>query len=157
MGIDVLKILRVTQRLKLVFVYIVNGPKILVLIGVAYVGAKFLLYSNNLSGLILKIPPLFFLAQLDNVVFVGLASAKFQNTVANSAFFFYAEKTPLHWNLWGATVTKSLVIALSSIWYARIHHARLQEWRDLCLAYEAVFLPECGHCGLHMFGTVFYH
>jgi len=152
---DEVRIVRLTRFLQVCFAFGVNLPRVLVQLLVSYVGAKFLLYSSTLSILIIKCLSLFFLATIDTVVFEGLASHKYQTVVAGACYHYHCRRLPTHWNLWGASVVKAIVVLGSALWFARVHHASLQEWRDLCLAYENAFPPPCvkTYCGLHVFGT----
>lgn len=145
-------------NLKLFTVLVVELPRLVVAIYLYCMGASFLMHAPSLGVLIMKSVGLAFIVTIPDLIASGLLSEAFHKELGKTHFSFLSTPNET-WNLWGASVTKAVIVLSATLFYCRVLCADLQAFREACTSYEYHFLlPECGpHCGSHMLGFTFYN
>lgn len=139
---------------KVLAVIFIQVPLVSLELSLAMVGMKFLMYCNALGKLLVKAMSLSYIETVSAVVFVGLSSKAFQLEV-NKSFLAHEFKRLWIFRLesWLSGLIKILSVAAVVLWYCRIRHGSLQDFRLACFEYKYQFVfPNCGHCGLDFFG-----
>lgn len=139
---------------KMCAVIFIQLPLVFLDVALAIVGMKFLMYCNALGKLIVKAMSLSYIETVAGVVFAGLSSKAFQLEVNKTFLVHEFTKMPLYkLESWLSGLLKILCIAGLTIWYCRIKHGDLQDFRLACFQYKYQFVfPNCEHCGLDFFG-----
>lgn len=139
---------------KILAVLGIQVPVVLLELALAYVGMRFLMYCNALGKLIVKAMSLSYIQIVPAVVFAGLSSKAFQLEVGKS--FLVHEFKHLHitkMESWLSGLIKILCILAVTLWYCRIKHGHLQDFRMQCFIYKYKYIfVDCGSCGLDFFG-----
>lgn len=151
-------ITHLSAGLKLFTVLLVGLPRFTVTIYLYWMGAKFLMYAPSLGVLIMKSVGLAFIVTVPDLLASGILSEAFHKELGRSHFKFPSAPND-KWNLWGASVTKVVIVLSATIFYCRVLCADLQYFREACTTYEYHFLlPQCEpNCGSHMLGFTFYN
>ncbi|CAK9103325.1 unnamed protein product [Durusdinium trenchii] len=138
---------------KLITIFMVQLPLLAIDLLLALVGMKFLMYCNALGKLIVKAISLSFIETVSGVVFDGLASKAFQSEVKRTSVVAISGKGPMHLESWFSGLLRIIFIVGVTLWYCRMKHGGLQDFRLACFQYKYQFIfPDCGYCGLDFFG-----
>lgn len=142
------------KPLLLVITAFVLLPTILADVFVTFVGAKFLFYVDSLSALILKSMAFFLVSKIDEVLFEGMGSRAFRDELASSKIAWSSGEPHAQWDLWGSCLLKLLAVVSLTLFYTRIFHADVQEFRALCFEYKGYWqsAAECPNCGFKELG-----
>eukprot|EP00929_Paragymnodinium_shiwhaense_P098515 TRINITY_DN5998_c0_g1_i6.p1 TRINITY_DN5998_c0_g1~~TRINITY_DN5998_c0_g1_i6.p1 ORF type:complete len:347 (-),score=65.81 TRINITY_DN5998_c0_g1_i6:358-1398(-) len=149
---------QLTLCMKIMLLAIVNIPRVLLIVFLWYMGAKFLMYAQSVGVLVTKAIGLAFILQVTEVLFAGMTSRVFQQRVGKLVLAYNSamEFTHNEWITWGANVFNLVTVASITLYYCRIVNGSLQHFREACHAYEKHFiLSHCAHCGSHYFGYTF--
>eukprot|EP00929_Paragymnodinium_shiwhaense_P098514 TRINITY_DN5998_c0_g1_i5.p1 TRINITY_DN5998_c0_g1~~TRINITY_DN5998_c0_g1_i5.p1 ORF type:complete len:375 (-),score=62.35 TRINITY_DN5998_c0_g1_i5:358-1401(-) len=149
---------QLTLCMKIMLLAIVNIPRVLLIVFLWYMGAKFLMFAKSLGVLVTKAIGLAFILQVTEVLFAGSTSKVFQKEVEKLVLAYNSamEFKDKWWSSWGANVFYFLTVASITLYYCRIVNGPLQHFREACDAYEKHFiLSHCAHCGSHYFGYTF--
>eukprot|EP00929_Paragymnodinium_shiwhaense_P098510 TRINITY_DN5998_c0_g1_i1.p1 TRINITY_DN5998_c0_g1~~TRINITY_DN5998_c0_g1_i1.p1 ORF type:complete len:347 (-),score=71.37 TRINITY_DN5998_c0_g1_i1:357-1397(-) len=149
---------QLTLCMKIMLLAIVNIPRVLLIVFLWYMGAKFLMFAKSLGVLVTKAIGLAFILQVTEVLFAGMTSKVFQKEVEKLVLAYNSamEFKDKWWSSWGANIFNFLTVAIITLYYCRIVNGPLQHFREACDAYEKHFiLSHCAHCGSHYFGYTF--
>lgn len=150
-----LSIVGLPMIFKLMAVVFIQLPLVFLDVCLAIVGMKFLMYCNALGKLLVKAMSLSYIETVAGVTFAGLSSKAFQAEVNKASLVHRFKRMPPAYKLesWLSGLLKIVSIFSLTIWYCRIKHSNLQDFRYACFRYKYQFVfPNCGHCGLDFFG-----
>eukprot|EP00747_Dinoflagellata_sp_TGD_P145694 gnl/TRDRNA2_/TRDRNA2_176613_c0_seq2.p1 gnl/TRDRNA2_/TRDRNA2_176613_c0~~gnl/TRDRNA2_/TRDRNA2_176613_c0_seq2.p1 ORF type:complete len:355 (+),score=58.98 gnl/TRDRNA2_/TRDRNA2_176613_c0_seq2:99-1163(+) len=152
---DKFRIDKIHSHQRIIFIVCVDLPRISISCLLYLVGAKFLVFCPSVGVLIMKAISLAFVLTLDELLFSGMASLKQQERIAKAALHYHQASMPIHWHLWGSTVTKVGIILMCTLMITEVWYADLQAFRRACLNYKvALIFPKCEHCGTHFLGRL---
>lgn len=137
-----------------------NLPKFLLQLYLFWMGAEYLMYASSLNVLITKAVGLAFIRTMSELLFQGLASQQNQDRMKEVHLFYqdhpghFAKEVWEAWDHWGGMLVKFLFCFSLALWYCRIYHEKLQNFRDACFHYKYVFdVPKCAPtCGTTFLG-----
>lgn len=150
-------IMHMTETLRIVTLC-VQVPDLFCNLLVLVVGARFLFYAADIRMLITKTIGLFWLLQLDSVIFEGITGHWMKDQIRNTAFSWQEKRTTgcLHFHRWGSSLLRLGLVLSLVLSYTRLYHSELQLLRALCLEYKQEYHKVCSTCGLKVMGHFFY-
>eukprot|EP00439_Symbiodinium_sp_Y106_P057046 s2333_g8.t1 len=138
-------------KTKLWMVFAIKIPTIIIEIALLIAGMKFLMYCNALGPLIMKALGMAYIKTIPDIVFGGLSSKPFQAEVDKTSLVAQVPFLPA-WDTWVSGAAKIVLHVSLALWYCRVYHGALQDFRMACFQYKYQFVfPTC-HCGLSFFG-----
>ncbi|CAJ1380319.1 unnamed protein product [Effrenium voratum] len=135
-----------TKFLTLLFIQV---PVVILHVVLLWAGMKFLMYCDALGKLVVKAMSVAYVETIPSIVFVGLSSAVFRAEVGKSQLSLRMRHTD---DSWFGGMLKILISVALSLWYCRIYHASLQNFRLACFQYKYQFVFPVCDCGLDFFG-----
>mmetsp|Transcript_66167 Transcript_66167/g.147035 ORF Transcript_66167/g.147035 Transcript_66167/m.147035 type:complete len:346 (-) Transcript_66167:63-1100(-) len=146
-----LDIVCLPRRSKFFLVLFVKLPTIAIELALIVAGMKFLMYCNALGALILKAMGMAYILTIPSIVFSGLASGPLKAEVDKTHLVAEVPFVPA-WDVWVSGACKTILHLGITIWFCRIHHAGLQDFRMACFQYKYQFVFPVCNCGLSFFG-----
>ncbi|OLQ05911.1 hypothetical protein AK812_SmicGene10860 [Symbiodinium microadriaticum] len=145
------EIVALPLKTKLWMVFAIKIPTIIIEIALLIAGMKFLMYCNALGPLIMKALGMAYIKTIPDIVFGGLSSKPFQAEVDKTSLVARVPFLPA-WDTWVSGAAKIVLHVSLALWYCRVYHGALQDFRMACFQYKYQFVfPTC-HCGLSFFG-----
>eukprot|EP00933_Yihiella_yeosuensis_P037612 TRINITY_DN31602_c0_g1_i1.p1 TRINITY_DN31602_c0_g1~~TRINITY_DN31602_c0_g1_i1.p1 ORF type:complete len:358 (-),score=40.18 TRINITY_DN31602_c0_g1_i1:129-1202(-) len=147
--------------LKIKSLVLIQLPKLVITFLLISAGMTFLMYCKGVGIMVMKAIGMSYVLTVDDIIFQGLSSRVFQDHVTKCTLVLRAKASSVDaFNIWGSMIMKTVITLAIVLWFCRIHHWPLQEFREVCIEYKYKFeFPECEHgvsgCGLSIAGFQF--